>query len=202
MEEAIINFVDITGATPQVAQGFLDMTDGDTPQAIQLYFENPELQQSFNSVSASAPPVPSNTRPAAAPASRPNVGREDARGIIHIDSDDDDDTNMTFDDDDDLDIPDEDGDDTLNAVGVARAAQEDEDAAMARRLQEELYSGAGGGAAADGIRSPIARTTETLIAPSAPWGTTGTLHAPLEDDELDAAIIEQMRRRRQPPQGK
>lgn len=38
------------------------------------------------------------------------------------------------------------------------------DAAMAQRLQEELYAG---GDSADNVRAPIARTTETLVGPGA-----------------------------------
>ncbi|KAH8698288.1 putative UBX domain protein [Talaromyces proteolyticus] len=41
----------------------------------------------------------------------------------------------------------------------------EDDAAIARRLQEELY--AAGGDSSDGVRAPIARTTETLVGPGA-----------------------------------
>lgn len=40
----------------------------------------------------------------------------------------------------------------------------EDDAAMAQRLQEELYAG---GDSADNVRAPIARTTETLVGPGA-----------------------------------
>ena len=59
--------------------------------------------------------------------------------------------------------------------------------AMARRLQEEMYSE--NPASGDGVRAPIGRTTETLVGPDASWG--------LEDDR-EAAVLEQLRRRAQP----
>ena len=69
------------------------------------------------------------------------------------------------------------------ASGVSAAIDDDE--AMARRLQEELY--AGGNQSNDfdseGVRAPIARTTETLVGPGADWG---------RDDQIDAAIEAQL----------
>lgn len=61
------------------------------------------------------------------------------------------------------------------------AAYED-DEAMARRLQQEAYGAAG---AEDEVRAPMARTTETLIGPGSNWG-------PAANDDLDAAVHEQM----------
>ncbi|KAK2049114.1 UBX domain-containing protein [Colletotrichum somersetense] len=184
MDEDISNFVAITAASPEAARGFLEMANNNLEQAIQLFFESPDLQNSFNSMpaatSSTAPPVPASTRP--------NVGRQDDRGVIHIDSDDDGDTAMTIDD-----MDDNFGQDDSDVAAIARSAQEEEDAAMAKRLQEELYgggSGGGGGAGGigggqDDVRSPIARTTETLVG-----GYEG-------DDglDMDTIIRAQMRQR-------
>ncbi|KAK2022424.1 UBX domain-containing protein [Colletotrichum zoysiae] len=186
MDEDISNFVAITAASPEAARGFLEMANNNLEQAIQLFFESPDLQSSFNSMpaatSSTAPPVPASTRP--------NVGRQDDRGVIHIDSDDDGDTAMTIDD-----MDDNFGQDDSDVAAIARSAQEEEDAAMAKRLQEELYgggSGGGGGGGGGGIgggqddvRSPIARTTETLVG-----GYEG-------DDglDMDTIIRAQMRQR-------
>jgi hypothetical protein len=79
------------------------------------------------------------------------------------------------------------------AAQAAALAQEEEDMAMAKRLQEELYqgnqgSGSGSGGNPDDVRAPIARTTETLVAPG--WG--GGEH----DDGMEAAFLEELRRRR------
>ncbi|KAL7793019.1 hypothetical protein V8C37DRAFT_109981 [Trichoderma ceciliae] len=181
MEENIHHFVGITGASIDVARGFLEITGGDYQRAIELYFESPDLVgagvSSSNSAAAStsrsAPPAPR----------RANIGREDASGVIHINSDDEDDdgdADMQFHDDG---FGDDGEDDNERAAALA---QEEEDAAMAKRLQEELYqeSGHAGG----DVRAPIARTTETLVAPDSSWGEDGS-----------SAILDQLRRRRQMP---
>ncbi|KAF3353734.1 60S ribosomal protein L18-B [Verticillium dahliae VDG1] len=78
---------------------------------------------------------------------------------------------------------------------IQRSFGEEEDAAMAKRLQEELYgsgSGAGasgGGAALDDVRSPIRATTETLVAPSFGGGMT-------DAEEADMAALLQQERQR------
>src|SRR5690606_28867227 len=76
----ISSFVDITGTSAPVARGFLEMTNGDMQQAIQLFFENPDLQYSIRS----------GTRPEARSSRQQRGVREDDQGVIHIDSDDDD----------------------------------------------------------------------------------------------------------------
>ncbi|KAI2619280.1 hypothetical protein GGR54DRAFT_604160 [Hypoxylon sp. NC1633] len=182
MDEDVEQFMAITGAaSDRVARGYLEISGGDPMQAIQLFFENPDLQASFDAPAAAStstsaqPPASSST----AGQDRAFTGREDTRGVIHIDSDDDDDI---MGDDDQYDIPDDDDDDV---AAIARSAQEEEDAAMARRLQEEMYSENHN--SIDGVRAPIAQTTETLAAPDPSWG--------LEDDR-EAAVLEQLRRRR------
>jgi hypothetical protein len=176
MEENISTFVAITGSSADVATGFLEMANGDFERAVALYYENPDL---ISGVGAAA----NQAQQASMGASRHNVGREDASGVIHIDSDDDD---MNLDNDSDE-------DDANAAVAHAAAlAQEEEDAAMAKRLQEELYSSGGGGgggpAGEDDVRAPIARTTETLVAPDPTWGA---------DDDMGSHILDQLRRQRQ-----
>ncbi|PTB66858.1 hypothetical protein BBK36DRAFT_1158810 [Trichoderma citrinoviride] len=179
MEENIHHFVAITGASVDVARGYLELTGGDNQRAIELFFESPDL------VGEGVP------RPAATASSsrsrsasrRVNIGREDASGVIHISDDDDGDADMDYDDND---FEDHDDDERAAVAQAAALAQEEEDAAMAKRLQEEMYqeSGPSGG----DVRAPIARTTETLVAPDPSWG---------EDDS--SAILEQLRRRRPMP---
>jgi len=181
-DETVANFVAITGASEAVAQQVLEIAGNDLAQAAVLYFDNPEAFNSIATASTSAAPVlPEIGRPSiqASTGHQSSGGRQDARGVIHIDSDDDD-ARM---DGDDFGL-----DDVAEAATVARTAQEEEDAAMAKRLQEELY--AENANTSDGIRAPIARTTETLLAPS--YGVD-------LDDEADreAAVMEQLRRRRQ-----
>ena len=178
MDEAISNFIGITGAPDNAARRVLDICNGDLEQAIQLWFADEELQRNLTNAAASST-APAASSSSAAPRHR-SVGREDSAGVIHIDSDDDhDDVQMSdhpFDDDE-----------TAAAEAAAVAAQEDEDAAMAKRLQEELYGGQGA-EAEDGVRAPMARTTETLVAPSG-------FHD--EEEDMNMAVLEQMRRRRQ-----
>ncbi|KAH7312531.1 hypothetical protein B0I35DRAFT_356585 [Stachybotrys elegans] len=191
MEENISNFAAITGAGNDIARGFLQLTNGDFERAIELYFENPELASGIGAgLSGSAGGAPAAS---GASRSRSNIGRQDSSGVIHIDSDDD--ADMDYADNDSLPGIDDDDDGDAAAARTAAAAQEEEDAAMAKRLQEELYrenngSGSGGFGGADDVRAPIARTTETLIAPNPSWGPS---------DDVDASILDSSWRRRPPP---
>lgn len=183
MDEAIANFVAITGEPSERAAQYLQLSDGNVENAIQLYFESPDLAPA---AASEAPPVPPpSTRPSAT-ASR-NYS-EDGEGVVHIPSDD---------DDEDFDMVD------APSLGAGRAASSrpqgdvDADAEMARRLQEEYYGGAEGGAGIpvdpEGYRAPMARTTETLVGPDAEWGSGPT--------DVQAAIAEQLRMREQVRRG-
>ena len=77
------------------------------------------------------------------------------------------------------------------AASVAQTAQEEEDAAMAKRLQEELYQGQAAATDEDGVRAPMARTTETLVAPSGPWSMDN------DTDDMHIIFQNEMRRRNQ-----
>ncbi|PNY25870.1 Proteasome component ECM29, partial [Tolypocladium capitatum] len=187
MDEDISTFVSITGVSANVARGFLQLTSGDFERAVGLYFENPELVSGVGAGISGGDGASGN--PTQSAPSRSNIGRQDASGVITI-SDDEDDYAMPMDDDED--DPDDDG--RAAAAQAAAMAQEEEDAAMAKRLQEELYQGGQGSGPAGGdddVRAPIARTTETLVAPDPAWGDG--------DDEMGSAILEQLRRRRPPP---
>jgi hypothetical protein len=199
MDSDIVNFVGITGASEDAARQVVEMCAGDVEQAIQLWFADEELQRNL---STAAPAAPSSSSPAAAAGRRSNrppvsIGRVDASGVIHIDSDDDDDDDdddvqmITDSYDDDMEFDDDAGA-AAEAANVARTAQEEEDAAMAKRLQEELYSGQA--VDEDGVRAPMGRTTETLVGPGGGWGMGG-----VDEDDMQSAVLEQLRRRRQPP---
>jgi UBX domain-containing protein 7 len=183
MDDNISTFMSITGTSTDVARSFLEMTAGNFERAIGLFFENPDL------VSGVGAGLSSTDQPAAPPATtaptRGNIGRQDSAGVIHIDSDDDQDMQLEdFSDNDD-------DNERAVAAQAAALAQEEEDMAMAKRLQEELYQGnqgSGSGGNPDDVRAPIARTTETLVAPG--WG--GGEH----DDGMEAAFLEELRRRR------
>lgn len=182
MDEAVGDFCAITGATPQVARHFLSIADGDPSQAIQLFFDSPDLASAATEVSQQPPPVAvASSRP---PVKSSSGGREDEHGVVHLDSDSDD---MTMDETDDNiletthtpPLP-------TSTTGPQGSAYED-DEAMARRLQEEMY--AGGDMARDydldGVRAPLARTTETLVGPGADWGP----------DDVQSNVLQQMRQR-------
>lgn len=104
----------------------------------------------------------------------PRSNFEDESGVVHIDSDDD------YDDGPGQDRP----------AQPATTPYLEDDAAMARQLQEEMYGGEGGGGGAqaneDDVRAPMARTTETLVGPEADFG---------DDDDMHANILSQLRAR-------
>jgi hypothetical protein len=175
MDESVDTFTAFTGASADIARRYLGMTDNNPEQAIQLFFDSPDLASGIGEGSSStAPPIPASTRP---PPQTPSVGRQDAEGVVHLDSED------------DMDV-DEDDEDAA-AARAAREADLEDDAAMARRMQEELYTGgdASGGFDADGVRAPMARTTETLVGgPDGDW----------TPNDMQAAVLQQMRARQQP----
>lgn len=164
-DETISTFTSLTGATADQASTYLQFSDGNLEQAAQLWFETGGTLAADSAPSQSnPPPVPTNTRPTQ---SRSRGYVEDGDGIIHIPSDDDDDMDL----------------DAGAPSAPPRGATED-DEAMARRLQEEMY-GAGGRGDPEEVRAPISRTTETLVGPgsSAPWRG---------DDDLEAVVAQQM----------
>lgn len=162
-DENISNFVAITSADPTKAAQYLSLTDNNLEQAIQLFFDSPNLD--FGGAPASQP----------APTNASNV-----QNPITIDSDED----MS------------DFDAGLQTNTPPRPQQNvEDDEAMARRLQEEIYGagGAGSGAAGlgeDEVRAPMERRTETLVGPGADWGPDD------QDDQLDAMVRDQLARRR------
>lgn len=165
MDDGIANFTAITGAPAERAAQFLQLCDGNLESAIQLFYESPDLGTS----------VPTASEPPTAPNKAPS-GRRDAP--ISVESDDEDDDNEVV------------GQQPLQAAQSQANASMESDEEMARRLQEELYrsgggaSGGGGDAGPDGVRAPIARTTEQLVGPDANWGS--------DEGGMQAAIAHQM----------
>lgn len=166
-EEAVGTFTAFTGASEDVARRYLIMTEGNTEQAIQLFFDSPDL------ANVPAPPVPQSTRP-----NTQSQAGSVSRDPISIDSDEDEVMNH-----------DDEAASARQAEAVGRAADYDDDEAMARRIQEELYAGgdSSGGFGADDVRAPMAPTTETLVG-----GPRG-----YEPNDLNDAVLEQMRARAQ-----
>jgi hypothetical protein len=184
MDEAISMVSAITGATPQVARHFLSLTDGDAEQAIQLFYDSPDLSSGMAQEPSTVPAT--QTQPPQHRHSR------DPPDIVLIDSDSDDDVPM----DTDTDINNtfsEPRNPNLHTAPVAESmsyGSYEDDEAVARRMQEELYAGGdmAGDYDAQGVRAPLARTTETLVGPGSEW----------TPEDMHEAVLQQMRARQQP----
>lgn len=201
-DEAVAQFVSFTSSTAERAEQYLRLTDGDIQQAIDLYFAN-----DGNDAYGSTPAAPTQT--AARPidefheqgrTSQQRQGYEDNDGVVHINSDPD------FSDEDEPRVtgfsarpgpvtrPERARSVVHTPSSMTPPARPvgnlvDEDEAMARRLQEEFYGGTGATNEfdADGVRAPLARTTETLVGPES--------FDPTDREEMREAVLEQMRAR-------
>ncbi|PHH82088.1 hypothetical protein CDD82_7028 [Ophiocordyceps australis] len=176
MDDDISTFISITGVSADIARGFLELTGGEFERAVGLYFENPELVQATEEFSRSGVHRQAVSSSGNIASRLAQVGREDSSGVIHISDDEDMLDDRDF-DDEDVELTTRHGVASRNedaaALHAANLAQEEEDAAMAKRLQEEFYgAGEESGAGADDVRAPIARTTETLVGPDS-WAPAG-----------------------------
>ena len=150
--DVLAQFTEITGSSPELATQYLQLTDFNIEQAMQLYFEN------------GGAPLTEEPQP---PSSGLQTGHEHGGETVHVDSDDDiaiDETRST------------------PRNQPPQGSSFEDDAAMARRLQEEMYSGPD---TSDGVRAPMARTTETLVGPD----------VGMDDDDMHASILGQLRAR-------
>lgn len=179
-DEIVASFIAITDTTPERARQYLELSDHDLQQAVELFYNSDGI--SFGETAAApaqpafAPPVPDQTRP-------------QPQGVINLDSDEDEDREVI-----DLDGNTESSHRAPVAATapVAGGSTEDDDAAMARRLQEEYYGGGAGGNAsgtldAEGYRAPIAPVRETLVGPGS--------YDLGDDDDRREAVLEQLQRR-------
>lgn len=164
MDEAIATVVTVTGSTPELAAQYVQLADGDPNQAVQLFFENGGADLAGSS----------SSQPQPAPTSTQTGG---ARNPIDVEADD------NISDDNDPEIT---GFRNISqSHGPSRPAATldyEDDEAMARRLQDEMY---GEGAMDDLIRAPIARQAETLVGP-------GADPLPVSGPAYDAAIQARM----------
>lgn len=185
-DDAIAQIVMVTNTTTEKATQYLTLADGDADQAVTLFFEN----GGADLVGAS---TASTITSHATPTSR-ITGTGDPSNPISIDDDD------IFDDDNPQVTRSQpaEASESRDRSAQPTSSTFDDDAALARQLQEEMY---GGGAAGTSdmngeeqpIRAPIARQAETLAGPGADMGA-------YSDAELPAAIQERMQefhRRRQ-----
>ncbi|ETI28863.1 hypothetical protein G647_01315 [Cladophialophora carrionii CBS 160.54] len=138
MDEAIATVVAVCGTTPELAAQYVQLADGDPNQAVQLFFEN-------GGVDLAGPPSGPSSRPPPPSASH-HTG--DASDPIDIDAED------TISDDNDPEIT------GFRKTTQRSGAAYEDDEAMARRLQNEMY---GAGDTEEDVRAPIARQAETLV---------------------------------------
>ncbi|KAK2750133.1 hypothetical protein FQN57_004628 [Myotisia sp. PD_48] len=145
-DSSLAHFTEITGATPEVATQYLQLTDYNLETAMQLFFENGgNAIQPTQPSSTQAPQQSSSTRHVATHSSTSRY-QEDEHGVVHIDSD---------------------SDDQGPPPPPNQGHSFDADLEMARQLQEEFFSGGDPitGGDPDAIRAPIERRTETLVGP-------------------------------------
>ena len=197
-EENISQFISVTGSTTERALQYLSLSDDNIEQAVELFFTTGGVDLAEPVPRATNPPT-SETLPAASEPSRsgaPHPRSQPPGEIISIDSDEE----ILDDNDPVITGYSEVGStaasrsvDQSSANGTSRLPQrarfEDDDEAMARRMQEEIYAGGdmGGAIDAEGYRAPIGRTTETLVGPGS---------YDLDDpSDMQAAVDAQMRAR-------
>jgi UBX domain-containing protein 7 len=137
MDEAIATVVAVCSTTPEIAAQYAQLADGDPAQAVTLFYEN----GGADLAAASAPPPPAPPQP-----------RSNHDNPIDLDAEDD------ISDDNDAEV-------TGYKRSAKRAAGDyEDDEAMARRLQNEMYGESG---PEEDIRAPIARQSEVLVGPGA-----------------------------------
>ncbi|KAL8865923.1 MAG: hypothetical protein Q9174_006608 [Haloplaca sp. 1 TL-2023] len=205
MDDALAQFVSITGTKPETAQQYLSLTDGDVQQAIELFFVNDSAESavpvsSTQAASSYPPPIPDpSTRPV--PTRR---SRQDSDGIVHIDSDESDPdyseatSHRRSDSAKRQAGQSERVGSLLNTQSIATppirpsTTGVEDDEAFARQLQQEMYGEAGIGDPMnpEGIRAPIARTTQTLVGPDS--------FDPDDPDDMQSAVLHQLRARQGP----
>lgn len=196
-DDLVAQFVGITEAPADRAQQYLRISDGNIEQAVELYFSTGgvDLEGPSSSTPAQASQPSAESQP---PQRSTRQNPVSAGRIVNLDSDEDE----GIEDDEDPIITGF----RSRPGGVLRSASrtpgtgtptlpqpsdlEDEDAAMARRMQDEIYAGGdlSGVPGVEGYRAPIARTTETLVGPEA-YDLTNR-------NDLRAAVEEQIQARR------
>jgi hypothetical protein len=139
-EENVLNFVSITSCDPDKAAQYLRLTDNNLEQAIQLFFDSPNLD--FG-------PTQTSNAPASNAAS--------AQNPINVDSDDE---MSDFNPGAQTDTP---------PVRSQQNFESDEELAR-RLQEEDYGAGGARAAQQDEVRAPMQRTTETLVGPGSNWG--------------------------------
>jgi UBX domain-containing protein 7 len=182
-DDLVAQFTNITGGPAEHAVQYLRITDGNLEQALQLFFDTGGIDLEPTPHPTQTPSQPLDTTPS----------YDDDDGVVHVDSDDDapsilqNPPSRTQIHTQSIQTP-----ASATPPSGPQASTVEDDEAMARRLQEELFSEPGGSAALgpEGVRAPLARTTETLVGPGSET---------YSEDDIQAAVMAQMRARQQGP---
>ena len=167
MDEAIATVVMVTGTSTELATQYVQLADGDPNQAVQLFFENGGADLTGAS---SQPPPPSTSHPAGG-----------AENPIDIDAEE------HISDDNDPEVTGFRKRPQNNAPSQPLAAADyEDDEAMARRLQQEMYGESGMDEGV--VRAPIARQAATLVGP----GADDLPGLGVGDPDHEAAVQERM----------
>ncbi|KIW01768.1 uncharacterized protein PV09_06940 [Verruconis gallopava] len=169
-DDVISTFTSLTGSTPAQATQYLQLTEGNLEQAAQLWFETSGSLVTDSAAGTATSQAPPTLRPSTI--SQRGAGyREDDDGVIHIDSDEDE---MDFDNE--------------SSAPHRQQPNTEDDEAIARRLQEEMYGSASRDT--ETVRAPISRTTETLVGPESMM--YGGVYGGGDDEDVEAMIAQQM----------
>lgn len=155
MDDAVEYFKAITGAADEVARQYLDLTENIPEQAIQLFFDSPDLASGLGPTSSI--PVSSTSAPAQHQ-SNISFGR---RNVESIDLDPDNATDI------ESDVYGKTSNATRQVIDISNNADNtdiEDDESIARRIQAEIYqNGDVMSSDVDGIRAPIERRREVLV---------------------------------------
>lgn len=199
----IAHFTSITGASAEQAAQYVRLADGNLEGAIQLFFESGPLDLAATESEPSSHPPAAQPPPNRSQRMR-SAGYQDESGVVHLD---DSDGEGDVSDNNDPEItgyghrsrPPPITQDSRSAIHTpasntpptaAPTSAVENDAALARRLQEEMYAGGDdfGELDDDGVRAPIGRTTETLVGPGSETGYSNP-------GELRDAVMRQIQER-------
>lgn len=175
MNEAVEYFKSFTGARDEIAQRYLGLTENIPEQAIQLFFDSPDLASGLESLPSISTSNFSNTsrNQAEVNTTRKNVD------IVCLDSDDPMDT-----EDNDAQISDV----PRQVTKIPSFPDIEDDESIARRIQSEIYEGSltGTDQDTDRVRAPIERRREVLVG-----GVDGDDEDPLRN-EAQSTNLHQM----------
>jgi hypothetical protein len=177
-DDAIAQVVMVTNTTAEKAAQYLTLADGDPDQAVTLFFENGGADLVGGPSSTTA----ATTQPVAPPGASATGNAQNPIDVDEVDMLDDDNPLITH----------------SQRVGAQepqlQSSLYEDDAAMARRLQEEMYNGSGAGDAngEEPVRAPLARQSETLLGPGADVGGFSAAEIPMAVERQ----MQEMQRRR------